>query len=246
MKKKIIVLLVVASVIAVAFIALIASIFGYNGKKSLDFEDVKFNTSEYVTAELGLKDLPDFYYVDNTVHSEFNFDYWDCVVEFKFRDMLSAQEKNNIIKQVASKDELHWIYKDIGKEGVAEFYNIKYEDCDTTRYNIVITNDKIYVAYSNNLRQQLSDDIFKPSEYCLIGVRNAYFGFDSSHEWMIQLKKPYIQYLDRFNDGNWRKEETSDILSFIKETYSDGYKQSEERIDFNKKRNVAIVSYGSF
>lgn len=44
MKKKIIILLVVASVIAVAFIALIASIFGYNGKKSLDFEDVKFNT----------------------------------------------------------------------------------------------------------------------------------------------------------------------------------------------------------
>lgn len=80
----------------------------------------------------------------------------------------------------------------------------------------------------------------------MIGVRNAYFGSDSSHEWIIKLKKPYIQYLDRFNDGNWRREKTSDILSFIKETYSDGYKQSEERIDFNKKRNVAIISYGSF
>ena len=80
----------------------------------------------------------------------------------------------------------------------------------------------------------------------MIGVRNAYFGFDSSHEWTIQLKKPYIQYLDRFNDGNWKREETSNILSFIKETYSDGCKQSEIRIDFNKKRNVAIISNGSF
>ena len=76
----------------------------------------------------------------------------------------------------------------------------------------------------------------------MIGVRNAYFGFDSSHEWTIQLKKPYIQYLDRFNDGNWKREETSNILSFIKETYSD----SEERIDFDKKRNVAIISNDSF
>ena len=123
---------------------------------------------------------------------------------------------------------------------------IKYEDGDTTRYNIVITDDKIYVAYSDNLYQHLSDEIFKPSEYHLIGVRNAYVGFDSSHEWTIQLKKPYTQYVDRFNDGNWKREETSNILSFIKETYSDGCKQSEERIDFNKKRNVAIISYGSF
>ena len=249
MKKKIIILSVVTTVVTVvliALIALIASIFGYNGKKSLDFEEVKFNTPEKVTTELGLKDLPEFDYVENRVHSEFNFDYWDCVVEFKFRDMLSAQEKNNIIKQVASKDELHWIYKDIGKDGIAEFYNIKYEDGDTTRYNIVITDDKIYVAYSDNLYQHLSDEIFKPSEYHLIGVRNAYVGFDSSHEWTIQLKKPYTQYVDRFNDGNWKREETSNILSFIKEIYSDGCKQSEERIDFDKKRNVAIISDGSF
>ena len=103
MKKKIIILSVVTSVVTVvliALIALIASIFGYNGKKSLDFEEVKFNTPEKVTTELGLKDLPEFDYVENRVHSEFNFDYWDCVVEFKFRDMLSAQEKNNIIKQL--------------------------------------------------------------------------------------------------------------------------------------------------
>ena len=92
----------------------------------------------------------------------------------------------------------------------------------------------------------MSDEIFKPSEYHLIGVRNAYFGFDSSHEWTIQLKKPYTQYVDRFNDGNWKREETSNILSFIKETYSDGCKQSEERIDFDKKRNVVIISNGSF
>lgn len=231
--------------IAFIVLVLVLLIADFMPPKSLDFDKVKFNTPEQVTTELGLKDLPEFEYVGNTAKSEFNFDYWDCVVEFKFVDTLSVQAKNNIIKQVARKDELHWVYKNIASNGVAEYYNISYKDEDTTRYNIVMTNDKIYVAYSCNLHQPLSEELFRPSEYHLIGVRNGYFGADSSHEWIIQLKEPYTQYLNRFADG-WKREDAPHKLSFIKETYRNDHKQSECIIVFNKKKNVAIISYESY
>ena len=50
-----------------------------------------------------------------------------------------------------SKDTLYWEYINLSQDGIAEFYNIKYSDNDTIPYNIVITNDKIYVAYNNRL-----------------------------------------------------------------------------------------------
>ena len=99
--------------------------------KSLEFGEVKFNTPEHVVEELGIKNLPEFFYVGNTTNANFNWDYWDCLVEFKFEDTLSIQNKENIIKQVSAKDTLHWKFKDIPEEGVAEFYNIRYSDTDT-------------------------------------------------------------------------------------------------------------------
>ena len=71
--------------------------FNCKGTTSLNFEEVKFNTPEKVIAELCIKDLPEFSYVGNTVNSQFNWDYWDCLVEFQFEDTLSIKDKKAII-----------------------------------------------------------------------------------------------------------------------------------------------------
>ena len=69
-------------------IALIFLLFKCNGTSSLEFEDVKFNTPEKVIEELGFKDLPKFSYAGNTANTEFNWNYWDCLVEFQFEDTI--------------------------------------------------------------------------------------------------------------------------------------------------------------
>ena len=56
---------IISLVIAVALIVLLFN-FNCNGKSSLEFEEVKFNTPEKVVEELGIKDLPKFSYVGNT------------------------------------------------------------------------------------------------------------------------------------------------------------------------------------
>ena len=84
-------------------IALVIMAFKCNGKASLDFEEVKFNTPEMVITELGIKDLPMFSYVGNTINSEFNWDYWDCLVEFQFEDTLSIKEKQAIFQYAKGK-----------------------------------------------------------------------------------------------------------------------------------------------
>ena len=108
--------------------------------KSLEFGEVKFNTPENIVEELGIKNLPEFFYVGNTTNANFNWDYWDCLVEFNFKDTLSFHDKENILKQVLSKDTLYWEYINLSQDGIADFYNIKYSDNDTIPYNIVITN----------------------------------------------------------------------------------------------------------
>ena len=40
--------------------------------KSLEFGEVKFNTPENVVEELGIKNLPEFFYVGNTTNANFN------------------------------------------------------------------------------------------------------------------------------------------------------------------------------
>ena len=132
-------------------IALVIMAFKCNGKSSLDFEEVKFNTPEMVITELGIKDLPMFSYVGNTINSEFNWDYWDCLVEFQFEDTLSVKDKENIIQYAKSKDKFQWNYEELPKEEVIEFFNIKYSKTDTILYNIVVTNNKVYVAYDDQL-----------------------------------------------------------------------------------------------
>ena len=48
--------------------------------KSLEFGEVKFNTPENVVEELGIKNLPEFFYVGNTTNANLNWDYGDCLV----------------------------------------------------------------------------------------------------------------------------------------------------------------------
>lgn len=238
MNKKDIISLVIAVVLIVLFFN-----FNCNGKSSLEFDEVKFNTPEKVVEELDIKDLPKFSYVGNTANADFNWDYWDCLVEFKFEDTLSLQNKENIIKQVSAKDTLHWKFKDIPKEGVAEFYNIRYSDTDTIPYNIIITNDKIYVAYNNKVYYHfMPETLLCSKDYHLLLVKNSLIGIDSEHQYVIQFKKSYTQYLDRFheNDG-WKCKNGSDFIYLTKETSQDSY-----RININKKRNIAIIEYGTY
>lgn len=218
-----------------------------SGPSSLEFNELRFNTPEQVADELGLNDLPEFYYVGNVAHPVFNFDYWDCAVEFRFRDSLSLQDRENIIRQVARKDELHWNYKDLPDNAVAEFYNIKYDNEDTLRLNVAITNSNIYVAYDDDIFL-LTDELFTPEDYHLIGVRSAHFGPDSSHEWTIQLNKPYTKYLDKFKKSyGWKREDSEDKISFVKEIRNDqGYLQADECVAFIKKRNVVLINHRTF
>lgn len=228
-------------IFAILFIILL--VWEYTRPNSLEFEEVKFNTPDKVIAELGIKDLPKFSYVGNTVGADFNWDFWDCLVEFQFGDTLSIQDKENIIKQVAQKDTIHWEYRDILKEGVAEFYNIKYSDNDTIPYNMIITNDKIYVAYNNNIYyHSMSNELFNPTDYHLLMARNFQIGIDSSHKWVIQFNKSYSQYLDRLKEcDEWKCKETTSSIYFTRETSQDSY-----RIQINKKRNIAIVEYDTY
>lgn len=233
---------IIALVIAVALIVLLLN-FNCNGKSSLNFEEVKFNTPEKVIAELGIKDLPKFSYVGNTVGADFNWDFWDCLVEFQFGDTLSLQDKENIIKQVAQKDTIHWEYRDILKEGVAEFYNIKYSDNDTIPYNMIITNDKIYVAYDNNAYyHSMPNELFNPTDYHLLMARNFFIGIDSEHKWVIQFNKSYTHFLDKLKESDgWECKETTSYIYYTRETSQDYY-----RIQINKKRDIAIVEYGTY
>lgn len=229
--------------------AVITGIIKCNTNASLPFEEVKLNTPDKVAEELGLKNMPKFHYVGNQSHAGFNYDFWDCVVEYEFEDSLSTNDKREIIRQVAQQDDLHWMYKNIPSDCVAEYYNIRYGERDTTRYNIVITTHKIYVAYDGNFNKEEEDRItmFAPSEYHLIGVSNAYIGPDSSHEWTIQLKEPYTRYLNRFEvNGEWKCENTKGSISFRKEEYINGFLQSIEEVEFRKSRNVAIINYDTF
>ena len=212
--------------------------------KSLEFGEVKFNTPENVVEELGIKNLPEFFYVGNTTNANFNWDYWDCLVEFNFKDTLSFHDKENILKQVLSKDTLYWEYINLSQNGIAEFYNIKYSDNDTIPYNIVITNDKIYVAYNNRLAYYsvIEESLLNLAEYHILVIKNFNFGVDSEHEYVIQLSKPYIQYLDRFKTSEgWQCKETSTSIFFSKESVEDYYE-----IEFLKNRNIFIISSGNY
>lgn len=233
---------IISLVIAIAIIVLLFN-FNCNGKSSLEFEEVKFNTPEKVIEELGIKDLPKFSYIGNTAGADFNWDFWDCLVEFQFEDTLSLHDKENIIKQVAQKDTIHWEYKDLSKEGVAEFYNIKYNDNDTIPYNMVITNNKIYVAYDNNVYyHSMPENLFNSTDYHLLTARNYYIGIDSEHKWIIQLNKSYTQYIDKFKESEgWECKNTSDFICFTKETSQDYHK-----IHIIKKKNIAIIEYGTY
>ena len=230
-------------------IALVIMAFKCNGKSSLDFEEVKFNTPEMVITELGFKDLPKFSYVGNTVNSEFNWDYWDCLVEFQFEDTLSIKEKEAIIQYAKGKDKFQWKYKELPKNGVIEFYNIKYGEADTIPYNIVITNDKVYVAYKDKVDYPDLSDFLDSNDFHLIAEKNSIVGVDASHQYAIKFKQPYSQYINKLNnDELWKCEETSHTISYAKYLYGDDGTtlQTEYKIIIDKKNNSAIVEYGSF
>jgi hypothetical protein len=240
---------IISLVIAVALIVLLFN-FNCNGKSSLEFEEVKFNTPEKVVEELGIKDLPKFSYVGNTANADFNWDYWDCLVEFKFEDTLSLQNKENIIKQVSAKDTLHWKFKDIPEEGVAEFYNIRYSDTDTIPYNIVITNDKVYVAYDNKVYYPDLSDIFSSNDYRLLAERTWLIGPDSSHEYVVKFNLPYSHYIKELRkDKTIEYKETGNLISITKNIYSkhdSDYLQAKYEIEINKKKNTAFIKYGTY
>ena len=77
--------------------------------KTLEFGEVKFNTPENVIDEIEIKNLPEFFYVGNTTNANFNWDYWDCLVEFNFRDTLSLQDKENIPRSVLKRELFLWL-----------------------------------------------------------------------------------------------------------------------------------------
>ena len=223
--------------------------FNCKGTSSLDFEKVKYNTPEKVIEELGFRDLPKFSYVGNTVNSDFNWDYWDCLVEFQFEDTLSVKDKGTIIQYAKNKDKFQWKYKELPKEGVIEFYNIKYEESDTISYNIVITNNKVYVAYKDKVDYPDLSDFLDSNDFHLIAEKNSFVGVDASHEYAIKFKQPYSHYINKLkNDELWKCEETSHTISYAKYIYGDDGTtlQTEYKIIIDKKNNSAIVKYGSF
>lgn len=143
-----------------------------------------------------------------------------------------------------SKDTLYWEYINLLQDGIAEFYNIKYSDNDTIPYNIVITNDKIYVAYNNRLAYYpvIEERLLNLAEYHILVIKNFNFGVDSEHEYVIQLSKPYTQYLDRFKTSEgWQCKETSTSIFFSKESAEDYYE-----IEILKNRNILIISSGNY
>ena len=230
-------------------IALGIMAFNCKGTSSLDFEKVKYNTPEKVIEELGFRDLPKFSYVGNTVNSQFNWDYWDCLVEFQFEDTLSIKDKKAIIQYAKGKDKFQWKYKELPKNGVIEFYNIKYGETDTIPYNIVITNDKVYVAYKDKVDYPDLSDFLDSNDFHLIAEKNSFIGVDASHQYAIKFKQPYSQYINKLNnDELWKCEETSHTISYAKYLYGDDGTtlQTEYKIIIDKKNNSAIVEYGSF
>ena len=108
----------------------------------------------------------------------------------------------------------------------------------------MITNDKIYVAYNNRLAYYpvIEERLLNLAEYHILIVKNFNFGVDSEHEYVIQLSKPYTQYLDRFktNEG-WQCKETSTSIFFSKESAED-----YSEIEILKNRNILIISSGNY
>lgn len=231
-------------------IALIALLFSCKGKSSLEFDKVKFNTPMQVIDALGIDNLPTMNYVGNTTNAEFNWDYWDCLVEFQFEDTLSIKEKEIIIQYARGKDKFQWIYEGLPKEGVVEFFNIKYEESDTIPYNIVITNDKLYVAYKDKVVYSDFSDWFGSNEYHLIAEKNFLVGIDTSHEYAIKFKRPYLQYIDKLKtDKSLEYKETAKTITITKDIYANDDStilQAKYEIVIDKQKNVAIIKYGTF
>lgn len=240
MKKTIISLTIV--------IALVILLFKCNGKSSLNFEEVKFNTPEKVIAELGIKDLPKFTYVENTLGCETAWGNWDCLVEFQFEDSLSVKEKEAIIQQAKGKDKFQW---NLPKEGVVDYFNIKYGENDTIPYTIAITNDKVYVAYNNQCYNPDLSDLFGSNDYHLLAERTWLIGFtDSSHEYVVKFNQPYAHYINELRkDKTIEYKETSNSIAITKNIYANGdstYIQEEYKIEINKKRNTAFITNNTF
>ena len=234
MKKKIL-----SSCITIALIALL---FSCNGKSSLEFDKVKFNTPKQVIDALGIDKLPTMNYIGNTTNAEFNWDYWDCLLEYQFEDTLSIKEKEAIIQHARGKDKFQWIYEGLPKEGVVEFFNIEYKENDTIPYNIAITNDKVYIAYKNKVDYPDFSNWFGSNEYHLIATRNYLVGIDTSHEYLIKFQQPYGKYINKLKqDNTWEYTEKGNTITLSKEANSSIYK-----ININKKSNAAIVVYESY
>ena len=220
-------------------ISLVIMAFKCNGKSSLDFEEVKFNTPEMVITELGIKNLPKFSYVGNAVNSEFNWDYWDCLVEFQFEDSLSVKEKEAIIKYTKKQDKFQW---NLPENGVAEYFNIIYGENDTIPYNIAITNDKVYVAYDNKVYFPDFSDIFSSKDYRLLAERTWLIGPDSSHEYVIKFNKPYSHYINELRkDDTIEYTETGNSITIEKKNGD-----STCEIEINKKKNTALILINYF
>lgn len=235
-------------ILAILFIILL--VWEYTRPSSLDFEKVKFNTPEKVITELGFENLPKFSYVGNTTDTEFNWGNWSCLVEFQFEDSLSAKEKETIIQYAKSQDKFQWTYEGLPKEGVVEFFNIKYEENDTIPYNIVITNDKIYVAYNNWFYNPDLSDIFSSNDYHLLAERTWLIGPDSSHEYVVKFNQPYFHYINELKkDKTIEYKETSNTITIKKYIYAredSTILQAEYEIEINKKKNTALINYGTF
>lgn len=215
--------------------------------KPLEFEKVKFNTPEKVIAELGIKDFPKMTYTKNTVGCETIWGSWYCLVEFQFEDSLSIKDKEAIIKFAKSKDEFQW---NLPEDGVVEYFNIKYGEKDTIPYNIVITNDKVYVAYDNKVYYPDLSDIFSSNDYRLLAERTWLIGPDSSHEYVVKFNQPYSHYINELKkDKTIDYKETSNTIMITKNIYSNDdstYLQEEYEIEINKKKNTALINYGTF
>ena len=232
-------------ILAILFIILL--VWSYTRPSSLEFEEVKFNTPDKVIAELGIKDLPKMTYVKNTLGCETIWGNWYCLVEFQFEDSLSVKEKEAIIKYVKKKDKFQW---NLPENGVAEYFNIKYGENDTIPYNIAVTNDKVYVAYDNKVYYPDLSDIFSSNDYRLLAERTWLIGPDSSHEYVVKFNLPYSHYIKELRkDKTIEYKETGNLISITKNIYSkhdSDYLQAKYEIEINKKKNTALINYGTF
>ncbi len=166
-----------------------------------------------------------------------------------FVESLSEFDKNRIVKFAKDKNDFRWVTEGLPAEGVAEYYNIRYGENDTISYNIVITMDKVYVAYRSGFYCPDFSDLLDSNDFHLMAERTFNEGLDSSTEYLINFRHPYSIYINRLKcDKDSDYKETTDSVFIVKKIYGadSDYLQAEYEVKINKHQNMAIIKWNEY